>query len=177
MSVAFDNPHGPGSPGRPAHIPEAEWQARIDLAVAYRAAAHFGWNDTKGFQFLDQEATFFHDRISYYRYAGIEERPDEVQALADALAPQHHTLILRNHGVVVAGRTVQSAFVRLQYLLICARSQLLANAAATPPDELPEAICKFTREQFEAQEARSGFVHEMAALRRRMDRVLPGYAT
>lgn len=261
MHTTFDNPHGPGTPGRPAAIPEAEWQARIDLAVAYRAAAHFGWNDTiynhfacrvpgeadsylvkrhahlfdevtasslikvrmegrslsfeddvnpaafaihtailrsrpdlhvtlhlhtpegialsarpEGFKFLNQEAAFFHDRISYYHFDGIEERPDEVQALADALAPHHHTLILRNHGVAVAGRSVQGAFVRLQYLLICARSQLLASAAPTPPAELPEALCAFTRQQFEAQEAKSSFVHEMAALRRRIDRVLPGYA-
>jgi ribulose-5-phosphate 4-epimerase/fuculose-1-phosphate aldolase len=261
MMNAFDNPYGPGTPGRPDTIAEAEWQARIDLAVAYRAAAHFGWNDTiynhfacrvpgepgsylvkrhahlfdevtasslikvqmqgrslsfdddvnpaafaihtailqsrpdvnvtlhlhtpegialsarpEGFRFLNQEATFFYDRISYYRFDGIEERPDEVAALAAALAPHHHTLILRNHGVAVAGRTVQGAFVRLQYLLICARAQLLACSATTPPDELPAALCEFTRNQFEAQETHSQFVHEMAALRRRIDRVLPGYA-
>jgi ribulose-5-phosphate 4-epimerase/fuculose-1-phosphate aldolase len=107
---------------------------------------------------------------------GIEEQPDEVAALAAALAPHHHTLMLRNHGVAVAGRTLQGAFVRLQYLLLCARSQLLASCAATPPDESPPAICEFTRQPFEAQEAHTQLAHEMAALRRLIDRVLPGYA-
>lgn len=130
----------------------------------------------EGFQFLNQEAAFFHDRISYYRFDGIEERPDEVAALQAALAPHHHTLILRNHGVAVAGSTVQGAFVRLQYFLLCAESQLLATAQPTPPDRIPPAICEFTRNQFEAQERASGFVPELKALCRLLDRKLPGYA-
>jgi ribulose-5-phosphate 4-epimerase/fuculose-1-phosphate aldolase len=31
--------------GRPAHIPEAEWAVRVDLAAAYRLVALFGWDD------------------------------------------------------------------------------------------------------------------------------------
>lgn len=30
---------------RPAHISDAEWQVRVDLAAAYRLVAHFGWDD------------------------------------------------------------------------------------------------------------------------------------
>jgi len=130
----------------------------------------------EGFLYLNQEAAFFHDRISYYSFDGIEERPDEVAAMQAALAPHHHTLILRNHGVAVAGTTVQGAFIRLQYLLTCAEAQLLATAQATPPNAIPPAICEFTRNQFEAQERASGFVPELKALFRLLDRRLPGYA-
>ncbi|MBL0421099.1 class II aldolase/adducin family protein [Ramlibacter sp. AW1] len=249
------------STARPAGISDAEWAARVDLAVAYRAAAHFGWNDTiynhftcrvpgeperflvkrhgdmfdevtasslvkvdmqgralsfdddvnpaafaihtailgsrpdvqctlhlhtpagialsarpEGFLFLNQEAAFFHDRISYYSFTGIEERPDEVKALADALAPHHHTLILRNHGVAVAGPSVQSAFIRMQYLLMCGEAQLLATAPSTPPQQLDPALCAYTRDQFEAQERHTAFQPELRALKRLMDRHLPGYA-
>src|ERR1700752_3611189 len=31
--------------GIPAGITEAEWQARVDLAAAYRLIAHYGWGD------------------------------------------------------------------------------------------------------------------------------------
>jgi ribulose-5-phosphate 4-epimerase/fuculose-1-phosphate aldolase len=241
--------------------PRTERDARIALAVAYRAAALFGWNDTiynhftcrvpgepdrflvkrhgdlfdevtasslikvhmrgkalsfeddvnpagfsihtailgsrpdvnatmhlhtpagiavsarpEGFQFLNQEAAFFHDRISYYRFNGIEERADEIDLLAAALAPHHHTLVLRNHGVAVTGSTVQSALVRMQYFLICAQAQLLATAAPTPPDVLDAELCAFTRDQFEAQERASGFMPELRALCRLLDRRMPGYA-
>lgn len=248
----------------PLHAPhdmtDAELSARVDLALAYRAAAYFGWNQTiynhftvrvpgepdrflvkrhgdffdevtasslvkvdmqgralsfddgvnpaafaihtailgsrpdvqatlhlhtpagialsarpEGFLFLNQEAAFFHDRISYYRYTGIEERPDEVGALAATLAPHHHTLVLRNHGVAIAARSVQSAFIRMQHFLTCAEAQLLATAQATPPDMLDPALCRFTRDQFEAQEAHTSFVPEWEALRRLMQRHSPGF--
>lgn len=35
----------------PPHIPEAEWQARLDLAAAYRLAAAQGWHDLLGTHF------------------------------------------------------------------------------------------------------------------------------
>ena len=78
--------------------------------------------------------------------------------------------------MAVAGPTVQSAFIRMQYYLICAEAQLLATAQPVPPDEISPEICRFTRDQFEAQEAQTSFVPEWKALRRLLDRRLPGYA-
>ncbi|MFZ2738284.1 MAG: class II aldolase/adducin family protein [Burkholderiaceae bacterium] len=130
----------------------------------------------EGFMFLNQEAAFFYDRISYYQFEGIEERPDEALALAAALAPHHNTLILRNHGLAIASSTVQGAFSRMQNLLLCAQAQLLACAGPTPALEIAPEVCRHTRDQFEAQERQTGFKADWAALRRVVDRHLPGYA-
>jgi ribulose-5-phosphate 4-epimerase/fuculose-1-phosphate aldolase len=129
----------------------------------------------EGFLFLNQEATFFHERIAYYHYDGIEERPEDIARLAASLPAPLHTLILRNHGVLVAGTSLPSAFIRIQHLLTCAQAQLLACAPATPPRELAPELCRFTRDQFEAQERRTAFAPEWRALRRLVDRRLPGY--
>jgi len=129
----------------------------------------------EGFLALNQEAAFFHDRLSYYRFDGIEERPEEIDRLAASLAPGHHTLVLRNHGVAVACPTLQGAFIRMQYFLTCAEAQLLATAQPTPPEVLEASVCRYTRDQFEAQERRTGFGPEWKALRRLLDRRLPGY--
>ncbi len=246
--------------GKPATVSDAEWEARVDLAAAYRVACYFGWNDTiynhfshrvpgepnsylvkrhrdmfdevtasslikvrmdgrslsfdddvnpaafaihtailgarpeinctlhmhtpegiavssrpEGFLYMNQEAAFFYDRISEYRYDGIEDSVDEVELLRAALAPHHHTLLMRNHGVAVAGRTVQGALVRMQYFMICAKAQLLATAQSTPPDQLPATLCERTRDQFEGQERGNAFVPEMEAFKRLMDRKLPGF--
>jgi len=131
----------------------------------------------EGFLELNQEAAFFHDRISYHGFEGIEERPDDIHRIARALAPHHNTLILRNHGVAIACGSIQSAFIRMQYFLQCAEAQLLATAQPSPPDLLPAAIARFTRDQFEAQEEQTSFVPEWKALRRLLDRKLPGYDT
>jgi len=130
----------------------------------------------EGFMFLNQESAFFHDRISYFRFDGIEDRPEDNAQLASALAPHHHTLILRNHGLAVAGSSVQTAFVRMQYLLTCAQAQLLATGQATLPDQLGPSVCEFTRDQFEALERKTAFNPEWQAVRRLLDRHLPGYA-
>lgn len=253
--------HPLNRPASRADISEAEWAARVDLAAAYRAAAHLGWNDTiynhftfrvpgqpecflvkrhghmfdevtasslvkvdlegralsfdddvnpaafaihtailstrpdvhatlhvhtpvgmaissrpEGFLYLSQEAAFFYDRISYYGFNGIEERQDEALKLAAALAPHHHTLILRNHGLAVASATIQGAFSRMLYLLQCAQAQLLACAAPAPPSEIDPEVCRYTRDQFEAQERNNALRPDWQALRRMVDRHLPGYA-
>jgi ribulose-5-phosphate 4-epimerase/fuculose-1-phosphate aldolase len=130
----------------------------------------------EGFLFLNQEAAFFYDRIAYYHYDGIEERPEDIARLSNSLQDGQHTLILRNHGVLIARQSVASAFIRMQHFIICAQAQLLATAPPTPPHVLDPALCKFTRDQFEAQERHTSFVPEWRALRRLIDRRLPGYA-
>ena len=37
--------HSESAHARPAHIDEAEWHLRCDLAAAYRLVAMFGWDD------------------------------------------------------------------------------------------------------------------------------------
>ena len=39
------NEHTRPSKGVPAGVSNAEWQARVDLAAAYRLIAHYGWGD------------------------------------------------------------------------------------------------------------------------------------
>lgn len=40
-----DDGTAPAYAARPAHIGEAEWRARVDLAACYRLAARHGWDD------------------------------------------------------------------------------------------------------------------------------------
>ena len=51
----------------------------------------------EGFMFLNQEAAFFHDRIAYYHYDGIEERPEDIERLASAL-DRKSTRLNSSHG-------------------------------------------------------------------------------
>ena len=44
-NVHVDNTHVKIVASSPADIAPAEWQARIDLAAAYRLVAHYGWDD------------------------------------------------------------------------------------------------------------------------------------
>lgn len=54
----------------------------------------------------------FAGRVGYHDFEGITTRPDEGARLVQSLGA-HPVLLLRNHGVLVAGRTLPEAYARL----------------------------------------------------------------
>jgi ribulose-5-phosphate 4-epimerase/fuculose-1-phosphate aldolase len=186
---------------RPAHIPEAEWRVRVDLAACYRLHAHFGWTDLiythisarvpgaaehfllnpfglmfdevtasnlvkidldghviasqgqaihragfvihsaihaarpdahcvihahtragmavsclpEGLLNLTQHAMFFHGRVGYHDSEGVANDISERERLAHDLGDKQ-VLILRNHGTLVAGKTIAQAFSMMWHL-------------------------------------------------------------
>ena len=91
--------------------------------------------------------------------------------------------MLRNHGLLTVGQTVQQAFLRMYYLEKACDIQLAAQAGGElviPPEE----VCRHTEQQFNAP-ARplaegelsdpDGYDLAWSALLRMLDRVSPGY--
>ncbi|XP_067272357.1 adducin 3 (gamma) a isoform X2 [Pseudorasbora parva] len=58
---------------------------------------------------ISQEALILGD-IAYYNYQGSLDEPDERLELQKALGPSAKVLVLRNHGVVALGETIEEAF-------------------------------------------------------------------
>ena len=83
----------------------------------------------------------------------------------------NNAMILRHHGLLTTGRTVGDAFYEMYYLEQACRLQLAATQGGqkvvVPPDSVAE--------QFESFE--SGSQRPWAALKRRLDRESPDYAT
>ena len=73
---------------------------------------------------LTLEGTDFHDRIGYHEFEGPSLEVNERARLAAALGDRNIALILRNHGLVTIGETVDSAFLRMYRLLIACEVQL-----------------------------------------------------
>lgn len=74
---------------------------------------------------LTQHALIFHDRLSYHDFHGFEFEPEMRRLLVRDLAG-NDVMILRNHGVLVTGRTVAEAFFRHHYLEMACRAQVAA---------------------------------------------------
>lgn len=67
------------------------------------------------------------------------------RVLAEALGP-HHAVLMRGHGVAVAGTTLEQAVVLLVMLEEAARIQLLADAAGgSQPEFPPEDVARLRR--------------------------------
>jgi ribulose-5-phosphate 4-epimerase/fuculose-1-phosphate aldolase len=83
-------------------------------------------------------------------------------------------LFLANHGVIVAGASIASAFDDLYYLERACEVQVLAQSTQRPRKIVSAEVCRRTCEQFKADDS---YAHaHLAAIRRILDRECPDYA-
>jgi ribulose-5-phosphate 4-epimerase/fuculose-1-phosphate aldolase len=84
-------------------------------------------------------------------------------------------MILRNHGLLTAGRTVGDAFYEMYYLEQACRLQLAAMQGGQKVVVPPDSVAEHAARQFESFENKGQ--RPWAALKRRLDRESPDYAT
>ena len=91
---------------------------------------------------LSQHACKFYNRIAYHGYEGIALDLDERERLVADLG-QHKAMILRNHGLLVVGRTIPATFNLLYRMERACEVQVMALSCNTklvyPPREVLEA--------------------------------------
>ena len=73
-------------------------------------------------------ATAFHENIGYHEYEGASLYPDERERFVKSLG-NAKAMILRNHGLLVVGRTVPECFLRLYRLERACQVQIAAASA------------------------------------------------
>lgn len=95
---------------------------------------------------LTQDAcAFFEDHALFEDFSGVVLDSSEGQRLARALGP-HKAAILRNHGILTAGPSVEAAAWWYIALENACQVQLLAEAAGTP-QPIDAATARLTHEQ------------------------------
>lgn len=128
---------------------------------------------------VSQFAMRYQGHMGVHDYEGVAIDTDERQRLIDDIGP-HNTLILRNHGVLTTGRTIQEAFILMYYFEKAARVQLLAQTgvAGGAHFALPaEAITDKASRQFNEHhgDIRAPGTREWPAFIRLLDRTDPSY--
>lgn len=122
---------------------------------------------------ISQQAIFVLNSLAYHDYEGVALRDDEKQRLQADLGNADY-LMLRNHGLLVVGRSVADAFLKMYTFENTCRIQIDAQAGGrlieinpTIREGLDEVL----------QVATSGLGADIAwpALLRRLDRLDPGY--
>jgi ribulose-5-phosphate 4-epimerase/fuculose-1-phosphate aldolase len=130
----------------------------------------------EGLQPISMFATCFHNRLAYHEYEGGALRLDERERLVASLG-NAKALILRNHGLMVVGKTVPETFLRLYRLERACQVQIDAAAAGTlnvMPIELA-AQSGQDLDGFQAMNKRGEGVIEFQALMRKLDRIDNSY--
>lgn len=122
---------------------------------------------------LSQHAQIFFGCVAYHDYEGIalelEERSRLVRDLGDK-----PVMILRNHGTLVAGRSIPQAFSLMFHLEKACRAQLQAMATGRKLVVPPAQVSAKTRDLALAEDSILGRA-EWPALLRLLDRIDPSY--
>ncbi len=126
---------------------------------------------------LTQTAMLIRDEVAYHHYEGVATDLAERERLVADLGTKS-AMILRNHGTLTVGETVGEAFLRMYFLERACEAQCLALAGgpalvSQPPQGTPEKAAAQGREGLKLV----GNLLAWPALRRRMDRIDPAYAS
>jgi ribulose-5-phosphate 4-epimerase/fuculose-1-phosphate aldolase len=125
-------------------------------------------------EWASQNALKFHGRVAYDDgYNGLALDEAEGGRMC-ALARDADVLFLANHGVIVCGPTVATAFDDLYYLERACMVQVLAAGAGKPLRVVPERIALLTGRQM-TENTQQAELH-FAALKRMLDRDEPGWS-
>ncbi|MEJ4046944.1 class II aldolase/adducin family protein [Erwinia sp. SLM-02] len=130
----------------------------------------------EGLQPVSQFAMHFWNRLGYHAYEGVALDTDERARLVRDLGP-HQVMVLRNHGILAAGRTIPEAFMLAYYFERAARIQLMAQGSGSQLLLPPEAVSEKAARQFNQCEGdiRLRGEREWPAFIRLLDNLDPSY--
>lgn len=122
---------------------------------------------------LSQHALRFYEQIGYHDYEGLALSPVEQTRLIAHLS-NYPAMMLRNHGTLIAGRTVAEAFVLMDTLDRACTFQLRAQSGGGRLTQPNHDICAKTHRELIGDGSPEGLL-EWPALLRKLDAIDPSY--
>jgi ribulose-5-phosphate 4-epimerase/fuculose-1-phosphate aldolase len=123
---------------------------------------------------IEQNTARFYNRIAYdLGYEGMATSEDEGERLARLLG-NRKTMMLGNHGVLVAAASVAEAFDELYYLERACQTLVLAYSTGKPLNIMSDKVAERTARDWDLY-ADSAFVH-FEEMKKVLDRKDPSYA-
>ena len=124
-------------------------------------------------EWISQNALRFYQRVAYEEaYNGLALDEAEGQRLREKLA-EGTVVFLANHGVIVVGPDVATAFDDLYYLERACMVQVLAHSTGLPLKRISDQVCRYTSEQYET--ARQQAALHLEAIKRMLKREAPEF--
>ncbi len=127
----------------------------------------------KGLRMVNLQSAPFFENIAYQDFAGAAEGLDDQQRLIDDLGTKR-VLVLRNHGAVITGRSIEDTFTATLRFIAACDVQLRLEACGQGMVEIPPEVCRQTVDQLQRHDTGRGGADWPAWLRR-LDRMDPSY--
>ena len=122
---------------------------------------------------ISQQSTFVLASLAYHGYEGVAFRDEEKPRLQDDLGSANF-LVLRNHGLLVVGRSIADAFLSMYTFENACRIQIDAQAGGTLIAVDPRIVAG-TAAAMKVQTGGLGGAFVWPSLLRRLERIDPGY--
>jgi len=101
---------------------------------------------------ISQHALKFYNRIGYHDYEGIALHHAERERLVADFG-NHKAMILRNHGLIVGGKTAAEAFHEIYFLERACQAQIQAMSGGARLLVPSREVCERTAQQFHREES------------------------
>jgi ribulose-5-phosphate 4-epimerase/fuculose-1-phosphate aldolase len=124
---------------------------------------------------ISQQSTFVLSSLAYHDYEGVAFRDEEKPRLQDDLGDATF-LVLRNHGLLVASRSIADCFLSMYTFESACQIQLAAQAGGELVQVDPR-IVKGVAEAMRVQTGGMGGAFVWPSLIRKLDKLDPGYAS
>lgn len=121
---------------------------------------------------ISQSAMEFYNRISYHDYEGLAIDFNECERIVRDMK-SNSAMIMRNHGLLVAGTSIPAAFETMYYLEQACRIQLKACAMGECLVMPPPEICEQTAAQFAIEGMLPKGARLWPAMLRKLQRLAP----
>ena len=112
--------------------------------------------------------------ISYHDYEGVVIDTALRDRLVEDLG-DNNAMILRNHGLLTASKTIPEAFNAMHRLELSCKTQIAAMSCHTPLIEVPADVVTATYMNYQPHVRRPFGVLDWPALLRKLDRTDPSY--
>jgi ribulose-5-phosphate 4-epimerase/fuculose-1-phosphate aldolase len=123
---------------------------------------------------ISQQSTFVLASLAYHDYEGVAFRGEEKPRLQADMG-RANFLMLRNHGLLVAGKSIADAFLSMYTFEAACQIQLSAQAGGELVHIEP-SILGGVKEAMRVQTGGQGGAFVWPSLIRKLDRLDPGYA-
>lgn len=115
-------------------------------------------------------ACSFQDQIGYHDFEGVTVRPEEGERLVENLGDKR-VLMLRNHGPVVMGRTIQEMFLMMWSLQRACEIQVATLSMGTPVTVAPDVVAVHQRDLAVMQTQGAAGIFDFEAWKRRVSKI------
>ena len=145
--------------------------ARTDISCVLHTHSRYGTAVSLlecGLLPVSQFALQFYGRLAYHDYEGVSLNLAERDRLVNDLGNQK-AMVMRNHGLLTAGRTIPEAFILMYYLEKSCEVQILAQSSGSKLVMPSETVCQTSAQQQDIDMENLGQL-QWGALMRLLDR-------